>query len=57
MAIERLVDELDRSYAEARERMSDPAVYNDHRQAADAGAAAEGARDAQAPREPVASGA
>jgi peptide chain release factor 1 len=37
MAIERLVDELDRSYAEARERMSDPEVYNDHRQAADAG--------------------
>ncbi len=37
MAIERLVDELDRSYAEAQERMSDPTVYNDHRQAADAG--------------------
>src|SRR4249920_1882024 len=37
MVIERLVDELDRSYAEAQERMSDPAVYNDHRQAADAG--------------------
>ena len=37
MAIERLVDELDRSYAEAQERLSDPAVYNDHRQAADAG--------------------
>ncbi len=37
MAIERLVDELDRSYAEAQERMADPAVYNDHRQAADAG--------------------
>jgi len=37
MAIERLVDELDRSYAEAQERMSDPAVYNDHRQAAEAG--------------------
>ena len=37
MAIERLVDELDRSYTEAQERMSDPAVYNDHRQAADAG--------------------
>ena len=36
-SIERLVDELDRSYAEAQERMSDPAVYNDHRQAADAG--------------------
>jgi peptide chain release factor 1 len=37
VAIERLVDELDRSYAEAQERLSDPAVYNDHRQAADAG--------------------
>ena len=37
MAIERLVDELDRSYGEAQERMADPAVYNDHRQAADAG--------------------
>ncbi len=36
-AIERLVDELDRSYVEAQERMSDPAVYNDHRQAAEAG--------------------
>ncbi|HJR95751.1 MAG TPA: peptide chain release factor 1 [Gaiellaceae bacterium] len=35
--MERLVDELDRSYAEAQERMSDPTVYNDHRQAADAG--------------------
>jgi len=37
MAIERLVDELDRSYADAQERMSDPTVYNDHRQAAGAG--------------------
>jgi peptide chain release factor 1 len=37
MAIERLVDELDRSYAEAQERLSDPAVYNDHRQVADVG--------------------
>jgi peptide chain release factor 1 len=37
MAIDRLVDELDRSYAEAQERMSDPTVYNDHRQAADVG--------------------
>ena len=35
--IERLVDGLERSYAEAQERMSDPSVYNDHRQAADAG--------------------
>src|SRR5437773_2751586 len=32
-----LVDDLERSYAEARERLSDPAVYNDHREAADVG--------------------
>ncbi len=31
------VAELDRSYAEAQERLSDPAVYNDHREAADVG--------------------
>jgi peptide chain release factor 1 len=35
--IERLVDELERSYAEAQERMSDPAVYNDRKLGADAG--------------------
>ena len=35
--IDRLVDELERSYADAQERMADPAVYNDRRQAADAG--------------------
>jgi peptide chain release factor 1 len=35
--INELVDELERSYAEAQERLSDPAVYNDHREAADAG--------------------
>ena len=35
--IEQLVDELERSYRQAQERLSDPAVYNDHRQAADAG--------------------
>ncbi len=35
--IERLVDELERSYTEARDRMSDPAVYNDHKQVAEAG--------------------
>ena len=35
--IEPLLDELDRSYQEAQERMSDPAVYNDHREAADVG--------------------
>jgi peptide chain release factor 1 len=35
--IDQLVDELERSYKEAQERMSDPAVYNDHKQAAEAG--------------------
>jgi peptide chain release factor 1 len=35
--MEPLIDELERSYADAQERMSDPAVYNDHRQAAEAG--------------------
>jgi len=37
MAIQELVDEVERSYGETQDRMSDPAVYNDHRQAADAG--------------------
>jgi peptide chain release factor 1 len=36
-SIEPLVDELERRYAEAQERMSDPAVLNDHREIADAG--------------------
>ena len=36
-ALDDLVAELDRSYAEAQERMSDPAVYNDHREAAEVG--------------------
>jgi peptide chain release factor 1 len=36
-AIEQLVDDLERSYREVQERMSDPAVYNDHREAADTG--------------------
>jgi peptide chain release factor 1 len=35
--LERIVDELERSYAETQERMSDPAVYNDHREAAEVG--------------------
>jgi peptide chain release factor 1 len=35
--IEQIVDELERSYQEAQARMSDPAVYNDHREAAQAG--------------------
>src|SRR5690349_19582662 len=32
-----LIDELERSYKELQERMSDPSVYNDHREAADVG--------------------
>jgi peptide chain release factor 1 len=36
-AIDRLVEELERSYDEAQKRLSDPAVYNDHREAAAAG--------------------
>jgi peptide chain release factor 1 len=36
-AMEQLVADLERSYEEVRERMSDPAVYNDHREAADVG--------------------
>src|SRR5437588_7528978 len=36
-ALDDLIDELERSYAETRERMSDPAVYNDHREAAEVG--------------------
>ena len=36
-AIDELVDELERSYRETQERMSDPAVYNDHREAAEVG--------------------
>jgi peptide chain release factor 1 len=34
---EDLVEELERSYREAQERASDPAVYNDHREAAQVG--------------------
>jgi peptide chain release factor 1 len=36
-AFEDLVAELERSFLETQERMSDPAVYNDHREAADVG--------------------
>ncbi|MDQ3866309.1 MAG: peptide chain release factor 1 [Actinomycetota bacterium] len=36
-AIDELVAELERSYAEAQERLSDPAVFSDHRAVADAG--------------------
>ena len=32
-----LVDEIERSYAETQERMSDPSVYNDRREAAEVG--------------------
>ena len=32
-----LVADLERSYEELRTRMADPAVYNDHREAADLG--------------------
>ena len=32
-----LTDELERSYEETRERLSDPSVYNDHREAAEVG--------------------
>jgi peptide chain release factor 1 len=35
--IDRLIEELERSYRETQERLSDPAVYNDHREAAEVG--------------------
>ncbi len=35
--IEDLVEEVERSYGETQERLSDPAVYNDHREAAEVG--------------------
>jgi peptide chain release factor 1 len=35
--IETLVEDLERSYREVQERMADPAVYNDHREAAEVG--------------------
>ena len=35
--LEALVEELERSYAELQQRMADPSVYNDHREAADVG--------------------
>ncbi len=35
--MDELVADLDQSYEEAQQRMSDPAVYNDHREAAEAG--------------------
>src|SRR5262245_47031750 len=36
-ALEKTVEELERSYVEARERLADPAVYGDHREAAEVG--------------------
>jgi peptide chain release factor 1 len=35
--MEQLIDDLERSYQESQERMSDPAVYNDRREAAQVG--------------------
>jgi peptide chain release factor 1 len=35
--IEQLVEDVDRSYQETQERMSDPTIYNDHREAAEVG--------------------
>jgi peptide chain release factor 1 len=35
--MDNLIDELERSYAETQERLSDPTVYNDHREAAAVG--------------------
>ena len=35
--IEKLIDDLERSYTEVQERMSDPSVYNDRREAAEVG--------------------
>src|SRR6476469_8120876 len=52
-ALDDLVAELDRSYAEAQERMSDPAVYNDHREAADVARLEEELKLALAERDPA----
>src|SRR6059036_886052 len=35
--MEQLLDELERNYRETQERLSDPTVYNDHREAAQVG--------------------
>jgi peptide chain release factor 1 len=35
--LDNLVDEIERNYTETQARMSDPSVYNDHREAADVG--------------------
>ena len=34
---ESLIDDLERSYTEVQERMADPSVYNDRREAAEVG--------------------
>ncbi|HXH87507.1 MAG TPA: peptide chain release factor 1 [Gaiellaceae bacterium] len=36
-AIDQMIDDLERSYEEVRARMSDPSVYNDHKEAAEVG--------------------
>ncbi|MGI9111884.1 MAG: peptide chain release factor 1 [Gaiellaceae bacterium] len=36
-AIDQLIDELERSFEEVRSRMSNPSVYNDHKEAAEVG--------------------
>ena len=36
-SIEELLDELERNYRETQDRLADPAVYNDHREAAEVG--------------------
>jgi peptide chain release factor 1 len=35
--MDQLIEELERSYRETQERLSDPSVYNDHREAAEVG--------------------
>jgi peptide chain release factor 1 len=35
--LDSLIDELERSYKDTQERMADPSVYNDHREAAEVG--------------------
>ena len=35
--LEKTVEELERAYTEAQERLADPSVYNDHREAAEVG--------------------
>ena len=37
MALDELIDDLERRYLETQERMSDPSVYNDRREAAETG--------------------